>query len=1178
MNAVERLGSYISRGVYTVSGPFHPFGGAVDIIVVEQQDGTFKSTPWYVKFGKFQGVLKRREKLVTVSVNGVEAEFHMFLDHKGEAYFLKEVDQDDDDGAPSATSSGEDTEDGRRRKKGGRQPEDLDTRRRSEPDEKSMNPARTVINENNGKLLMRTNSRRSRILGLVFGRRSMKGDRRDGSGVDRIDSLERAEIAADLLEVKWSTNLSDRTEEGTATNSSSLSSSFLLTNGGDDPLAKDTRVGEYGALNVNDSVRKDPSLPQDHSIVGKNSEMHLSESENSCSSPACCSVLSLPGEKEGQRNVCIGIDKELEMAQTVTESESSGIKEPNENGGNVLAAEGIFDVAREVNDGAISSSDIAVSRNLAEEKNCDDFLELANSNKKNPSSVLDDSSVDGMDDGMLSSVLEDSCLPLDANVPLQGQENDCSGIKVEVQMSQTAVESECFNSGPKETNELSTCNTSIGEISEEERESEDGSLSSSTLENTAEDDSTRTCNDAVSDQETAQRGRTDEIQLHAELFCGTIELVNEPTSPKNLVIQVEEKSENYLKLKSVGKDGSCLLGEWEIAIEERKSSDFILQSYGSDEMIGGSGTENLLEDVSTRTEDTEVFQFDDILENDNFVTNAVVDEDKLNRDPPIDTRKDSENQMDHVDDACSSPDQFENAKVMEHFSCHGASLAYPSYALADKDATSTESPSSGRGSHGADNSELEMHNDVTVRTSVATSLNSVNGSIAASDPGHVAGCLLLEDKFLIGSSSFPDPKDNVPARHSQDAIIDGEQIACATNRSVEKNELEVIRHESSLSELIFESTTEDDVQESSPVGERKRSKPMSILKTRTHQGDAEPISKSLPILRSGISDLESFGLHSLSHSLTSDYELLKMGMLGKEFRSPLEHGVASKDEMETEQNKPEGDTSYCETQSGSESQRPTVDPIVEISLCRHLLFEGMGVEAALKAFDAEKVSFEKFSVLGPSILKNDKLVVRINGKYFTWDAAAPIVLGMVSFGHEKAFEPKGMIAVERIENKLEKYPSSEIVPSGGSWRFWPFTFNKSKSIAATQSLPSDCLIDSGEKSLEKQLNPAGNEDMHTISTKVRTIIPTSQQLASLNLKEGQNIVTFTFSTAMLGKQQVDARIYLWKWNTRIVISDVDGTITKSDVLGQFMPLVGKDWSHLGVAHLYSAIKVSVFHA
>lgn len=87
MNAVERLGRYITRGVYTVSGPFHPFGGAVDIIVVEQPDGSFKSSPWYVRFGKFQGVLKAREKVVNVSVNEVEADFHMYLDRRGEAFF-----------------------------------------------------------------------------------------------------------------------------------------------------------------------------------------------------------------------------------------------------------------------------------------------------------------------------------------------------------------------------------------------------------------------------------------------------------------------------------------------------------------------------------------------------------------------------------------------------------------------------------------------------------------------------------------------------------------------------------------------------------------------------------------------------------------------------------------------------------------------------------------------------------------------------------------------------------------------------------------------------------------------------------------------------------------------------------------------------------------------------------
>ena len=40
---------------------------------------------------------------------------------------------------------------------------------------------------------------------------------------------------------------------------------------------------------------------------------------------------------------------------------------------------------------------------------------------------------------------------------------------------------------------------------------------------------------------------------------------------------------------------------------------------------------------------------------------------------------------------------------------------------------------------------------------------------------------------------------------------------------------------------------------------------------------------------------------------------------------------------------------------------------------------------------------------------------------------------------------------------------------------------------------------------------------------------------------------------------------------QLVVSDVDGTITKSDVLGHLMPRVGYDWSHLGVTSLYSRI-------
>lgn len=200
MYAVGRLGSYISQGVYTVSGPFHPFGGAVDIIVVEQQDRTFKSSPWYVRFGKFQGVLKSKEKVVNISVDGVQADFHMYLDSRGQAYFLREVDCEEGDSLFYRLSPGKDA--------------DVAASNRRPLESKSCNyddQPSNLIDVGKGKVVTRTGSQRSHILGLVLGRHSMKEnsfhEEEDGSGVVRADSLQRAEIAADLLELEWSTNL-----------------------------------------------------------------------------------------------------------------------------------------------------------------------------------------------------------------------------------------------------------------------------------------------------------------------------------------------------------------------------------------------------------------------------------------------------------------------------------------------------------------------------------------------------------------------------------------------------------------------------------------------------------------------------------------------------------------------------------------------------------------------------------------------------------------------------------------------------------------------------------------------------------------------------------------------------------------------------------------------------------
>ncbi|KAG4305872.1 hypothetical protein PORY_000782 [Pneumocystis oryctolagi] len=89
-----------------------------------------------------------------------------------------------------------------------------------------------------------------------------------------------------------------------------------------------------------------------------------------------------------------------------------------------------------------------------------------------------------------------------------------------------------------------------------------------------------------------------------------------------------------------------------------------------------------------------------------------------------------------------------------------------------------------------------------------------------------------------------------------------------------------------------------------------------------------------------------------------------------------------------------------------------------------------------------------------------------------------------------------------------------------------------------------------------------------ITTHVKTLRLTSEQLKSLNLQLGQNLISFSVNK---GKATVSANLYFWKHNTSVVISDIDGTITKSDALGHVLTIIGKDWTHPGVAKLYSDI-------
>lgn len=99
-----------------------------------------------------------------------------------------------------------------------------------------------------------------------------------------------------------------------------------------------------------------------------------------------------------------------------------------------------------------------------------------------------------------------------------------------------------------------------------------------------------------------------------------------------------------------------------------------------------------------------------------------------------------------------------------------------------------------------------------------------------------------------------------------------------------------------------------------------------------------------------------------------------------------------------------------------------------------------------------------------------------------------------------------------------------------------------------------------------------SEDAHTGEMYRKSLRLTSEQIESLNLKHGMNEISFSVTTAYQGTSRCKCYLFRWKHSDKVVISDIDGTITKSDVLGHILPMVGRDWAQIGVAQLFSKIE------
>ncbi|XP_011869441.1 PREDICTED: phosphatidate phosphatase LPIN3 isoform X3 [Vollenhovia emeryi] len=329
-----------------------------------------------------------------------------------------------------------------------------------------------------------------------------------------------------------------------------------------------------------------------------------------------------------------------------------------------------------------------------------------------------------------------------------------------------------------------------------------------------------------------------------------------------------------------------------------------------------------------------------------------------------------------------------------------------------------------------------------------------------------------------------------------------------------------------------------------------------------------------------------------------------------------------------------------------EPKHPIFDNNVEISIS---LCGGLDSESgpSKEAFNENLLHFEDVCT-DPKLYENPNLIVKINGKFYNWTTACPIVLTYVVFQRhlpQSAIENLYMSLPVHEDKKRESSGKPESRSGYSSWFSWrrstqppkkpedasqndeitvqtseqsleaktvtndelPSANREVKTEQNTDSSSSEVMetctrltstpnettltktekaregegegYSGGEDSDSNHNEPAGikipveRRPYYESTEKYRkTLRLSSEQIASLDLKDGANEVVFSVTTAYQGTKRCKCHIYKWKWDDKIVISDIDGTITKSDVLGHILPIVGKDWAQSGVAQLFTKIK------
>ncbi|NXW54833.1 LPIN3 phosphatase, partial [Eurystomus gularis] len=242
-------------------------------------------------------------------------------------------------------------------------------------------------------------------------------------------------------------------------------------------------------------------------------------------------------------------------------------------------------------------------------------------------------------------------------------------------------------------------------------------------------------------------------------------------------------------------------------------------------------------------------------------------------------------------------------------------------------------------------------------------------------------------------------------------------------------------------------------------------------------------------------------------------------------------------------------------------------PAIALSLCGGL---GGSRQISHEKFMEHMVSYEQFAE-NPGLTNDPNLVILINKKYYNWAVAAPMVLSLQAFQRNIP------------ESTIDQLVKEKMPKKGSRWWFsWSRREFPVEEVCLQQWLKANMLFplhrqeEEGSSSDDEPPHP-GDKDgpaQKSLPTYKKSLRLSSKQIERLNLQDGPNEVAFSVTTQYQGTCRCEATIYLWNWDDKVVISDIDGTITRSDALGHILPHLGKDWTHHGIAKLFHKIHLN----